>query len=298
MYLHLFKTDAFFINWIEYLPKQKYGSIQTPAFILFVFIAKLLGKKILWVLHNKYSHTKLAQSDGSNTKKKFLFEFMIKQSHLILTHSNAGVAFLNEKFPKHAHKAKYVIHPVEKLYPVTPKLDKEYDLLIWGTIHAYKGIIEFLNSTSRAGYLKEIKIAIIGICPDPELKSALNKYLSENIIHHDKFFDFKEIAEYANKSRYVLFTYNSDTVLSSGSLMDSICMGASIIGPEKGAFKDLSNYSFIDIYNNYEEIFEIINNSKHTKSQPKIHEIEEFCETNNWTNFIKNAGPELKSVLG
>jgi glycosyltransferase involved in cell wall biosynthesis len=248
-------------------------------FIGFIFFAKLLGKKIVWVLHNIYSHEKTDQQWA-----KFLFRLMIKKSDLILTHSSGGVTFVQNEFPRHALKVKYIIHPVEELFPLKSEVEKKYDFLIWGTIHPYKGVIEFLEFVKQSPELKNSKILISGICPDSKLKEQLLGHISENIKHIDKFSDINEIAELANQSHFILFTYNSESVLSSGSLMDSIRMGASIIGPNKGAFNDLSNFSFINTYKTYKDIVDMLSD-KNLRNSQNQKEIEMFCYENSWAKF-------------
>ena len=296
-YLHLFKADVFFINWIEYLPKQKFGKIQSLFFYLFLIISKLMNKKIIWVLHNKYSHTKLAHSDGVSFWKKFMFELMIKKSDFILTHSKSGIDFVKKKFPGHSHKVCYMIHPTDKMFSSGTTVDKEYDFLIWGTIHPYKGIIEFLEYISQLSESNDINIIIIGACPDERLKDKLRNLLSDNIKYVDKFASFDEITLYANKSRYILFTYNSESVLSSGSLMDSIQMGASIIGPNKGAFKDLSEYTFVQVFDKYNDIIEINRKRKEEPLKNNHSELNKFCTEHNWKNFYKNLDERIISTL-
>ncbi len=123
------------------------------------------------------------------------------------------------------------------MFPVAEAVEKKFDLLIWGTIHPYKGVIDFLKFAKNKPEIRNIKIAISGICPDPTERKELNELLTNNITYINDFQDIEEIAKLANESRFVLFTYNSESILSSGSLMDSIRMGTSIIGPNKGAFK-------------------------------------------------------------
>src|SRR5690606_19318876 len=98
--------------------------------------------------------------------------------------------------------------------------------------------------------------------------------------------DLEMIAKLSNQSRFTLFTYKSDTVISSGSLIDAIRMGSIIIGPNHAAFKDLSSYSFLKTYNSFEEISAIYD------TYVPSHELEQnerayFCEVNSWDIFIK-----------
>jgi beta-1,4-mannosyltransferase len=279
LFPNIFKADVFFFNWIEDIPIKKYGVIQTFLFPFFILLSKIFGKKIIWVLHNKFSHER-----KHRRLIKFNFKLMIKHSDLILTHSNAGVEFVKERFPKYVSKVKYIIHPVEPMFPVLENTEKIYDLLIWGTIHPYKGVIDFLKYAKNKPEIQNIKIALSGICPDPVERKQLNELLTDNITYINNFQDIDEIAKLANQSRYVLFTYNSESILSSGSFMDSIRMGSCVIGPNKGAFKDLNSYSFVETYNTFDEISAILV-KKETDNVKIFREIEDFCVQNTWKLF-------------
>src|SRR5690606_28180132 len=99
-------------------------------------------------------------------------------------------------------------------------------------------------------------------------------------------FDLEMIAEFSNQSKFTLFTYKSDTVISSGSLIDAIRMGSVIIGPNHAAFKDLSTYSFVKTYESFEEIF-AIHDSYVPLTDLQQQERLEFCKANSWEKFIE-----------
>lgn len=288
LYLYLFKADIFFFNWIEDAPTKRFGEVQFVALVIFLFLAKISRKKIIWVLHNKYSHEK-----KKKRWSKYIFEMMIIKSDLILTHSGEGIAFLIKEYNKYSKKAIYIIHPVESMLSNEIPAEKKYDILIWGTIHPYKGVIDFLKYMRSSDALGKLKIIISGICPDTNERKQLYELLSENIHYINSFQNIEEISRLASQSRYILFTYNSDSILSSGSLMDSIRMRTLVIGPEKGAFKDLKKYSFVKTYNHFDEIPLIIKSGVSNESM-LYRDIEEFCIENSWKRF----GQKLRKVSG
>jgi beta-1,4-mannosyltransferase len=279
LFNYIFRADIFFFNWIEDVSLKRYGKLQSILFILFLVAVKALNKKIIWVLHNKYSHEK------SNKRwTKFGFELMIKHSDLILTHSNSGVEFVKEQFPRYIKKVKYIIHPIEEMLAVKSNVEKKYDILIWGTIHKYKGVIDFLKFAKDFPDLKNVKIMISGVCPDLEEKKQLDKLMTDNIHHINDFQKIEDIAELANQSRFVLFTYNSESILSSGSLMDSLRMGANVIGPNKGAFRDLKSFQFIKTFDTFDEISFIIEKNESINNLHML-DLENFCHQNSWKLF-------------
>ena len=115
-------------------------------------------------------------------------------------------------------------------------------------------------------------------------------------MHYDRLYEIEEISTFAEQSKFILFTYEPLSVLSSGSLMDSIRMRSIIIGPNIGAFKDLSSYSFINTYNNYDEIIKIYNDYKCNKAFI-CKEIKDFCKENSWDLFAEKIDLELVKII-
>ena len=85
---YLFKIDVLLVNWIEDLPDKKGGYIQSYYFFLLVLFLKLRKKRLVWILHNKFSHYPV-----NYRLKKQLFRFLINHSDLIITHASEGISF-------------------------------------------------------------------------------------------------------------------------------------------------------------------------------------------------------------
>ena len=54
---HFNKTDIFYFNFIENLPQRRFGLLQSLFFLFILLFIKIFRKKIVWVLHNKISHS-------------------------------------------------------------------------------------------------------------------------------------------------------------------------------------------------------------------------------------------------
>lgn len=290
LFKYLFESDIFLFNWIENIYSRRYGKLQIILFLLFLLGVKILRKKIIWILHNKSTH-----DIKNNNWINFMFFLMMKHSDLIITHSLGGIDFAKKNYPKFTSKIKYLMHPTLEVLPVVSELPKKYDVLIWGVILPYKGIVQFLKFITDSNESSLLKILIVGKCSDKEYKKQLDVFLSKNITHLDDFYNIDEICRFANQSKFILFTYRSDSVLSSGALMDSIRMGANIIGPNLGAFRDLSSYDFINTYNTYDDITKILKN-KEFDVKLNSNEIQNFCFENSWNFFIEKFNKELNEI--
>lgn len=287
---YLFKTDIYIFNWIEDLPVYRYGKLQSVFFLFFLMLCKLFNKKIIWVLHNKYSHFL-----NKNFWTDLLYSVLMAYSDLILTHSKNGIEFGEEYYPKQAHKINYICHPINQLFSQCWESKKKYDFLIWGSISSYKGILEFLQFVGKNRDLYKPRILIVGKCIQENYKNQLKPFLSKDILMIDRYFEMEEITKLANQSRFILFTHKATSVLSSGTLIDSIRMQSRIIGPDMGAFKDLKALSCIETYEKYEDILEINNRYLDVEKQIDPNELEKFYKENNWEEFSNKIHELLKN---
>lgn len=266
-----FKADIFFLNWIESIYFHKLGIIQFYIAFLSLYIIKKRKKKIIWVFHNIHPH------QGNNYFTEKIQKWLYKNSECIITHSKEAAAYAQ----KHTKRLVYYkCHPIKSFpYKLIDDPIVPCDILIWGAIMPYKGIVEFLT------FLKEnnstLRVTILGKCKDKELENKILSLCNKYISFQNKKADFDEIASYITRCRLVLFPYVGDCVSSSGALIDTIVMNGNVCGPKKGAFIDLYNEGVAFVYESYNEIISIINSNKN------IDEIKRrnFIKQNSWENF-------------
>jgi beta-1,4-mannosyltransferase len=267
----IFKTDFIFLKWIEDLPDKFLGKIQTFIFIFILKFSKARRIKIVWTLHNRDTHYK------NNIKfKKLIIRKLAKYADIIITHAKDGIAYANE-LGIDSKKVFFHNHPVKNMW-VEKNAVSEFDILIWGTITPYKGVHHFLEKIKENS---QLKICIAGKILNPEYKQKILKHQNQSIKIIDSFLEFDELKKLVANSKYILFTYQDESVLSSGALMDSIGFGANVIGPNIGAFKDLAEEGILMTYNNFNEIPEIVQNPKEISKDKMLG----FIEGNGWEEF-------------
>lgn len=277
---NLHKTDVYLFNWVENFPIYRFGKFQVLFFILFTWITKLTNKKLIWVLHNKYSH-----STEKNYWTDLMYKIMIKSSDLIITHSTEGIEFVKQNYKGMEAKVHYFPHPSLPSIDSEIVLNKEYDLLIWGALHPYKGVVGFLEFINvNVSENQKLKILIVGKCFDKDYLIRLKNCLNDRITHIDEFRTLEDISSFAQKSKFVFFPYNSPSLLSSGTLMDSLRMNTKILGPNVGSFKDLSYLSIVENYNDFEDIFQIIASYKAVQKE-ELAQLRMFFKENSWKKF-------------
>lgn len=285
---YLNKIDIVYFNWIENLPDKKGGMIQSLFLIVFLHLHRWLGIQIIWTLHNKISH------DRKNFKlKNILFQTLLKKSDLILTHASEGVRYAAELTRNKPYKPNihYFPHPAYHRLEIAGRdhNNMKYDLLIWGTIAEYKGIDRFLEFLYKNKKQNDYRILIVGKILSKDYEKTMVKLQNDNILIINEFVDDEQLVNYIQQSTLTLFTYNSDSVLSSGALIFSFTHGAEILGPNVGSFSDMHQEGYVDVFDDYTDLINKIER-KLKKNERTTHQdkIETFENKYNWNNFVQH----------
>ncbi|MCH7398628.1 hypothetical protein MM236_11535 [Belliella sp. DSM 107340] len=202
---------------------------------------------------------------------------------MILTHSNEGIEFVRESYPRFTSKVHFIVHPIQTPFHFLEKSTYKYDLLIWGSIQPYKGILQFLKFINSNEELKKLKILIVGKCPDKGYLKLLKEEFSNQVSMIDSVLSLEKISVLAQNSKFVFFPYNSPSLLSSGVLMDSLRMHSKILGPNSGSFKDLSYLSGVEVYDDFKDLLSFFNEGYDLDFDRQ--EMKKFCEENTWEKF-------------
>ncbi len=279
---YLGKTDVVFFNWIENLPEKKGGIAQTAFLVLLLLLKRLLNIKVVWTLHNKYSHSveKLAL-------KQFIFKLMLRKSDLILTHSTEGIDFAEQICPGVSQRMVYFQHPVppQATFDNVEK-NKRYDIMIWGSLSPYKGIDTFLEYLHQNNLMMRFRILIAGKALSEEFYQRILELKNEKVEIINDFLDKEELRRFMLESSVVLFTYSSDSVLSSGALMDTLANNVRVIGPHKGAFADLNNMGIIKTFKDWEElVYKLENLETFSNDQQETQKRKQFLLDHTWEKF-------------
>lgn len=268
-----FNTDVFIFNWIESVGYLKFGLIQFFFTIISLFVIKCRRKKIIWMFHNIHPH------EGENFCSKIMRRIMFYISDNIISHSKEATVYAR-KYAK--CKVDYICHPIpQTLIGEWNKPLIDCDIFIWGRITPYKGIVEFLNACKEK--LSDKKILILGECKDEKLADKIKNIAVNNVLFLDRQASFEEIAAYVRNSKFTVFPYVGNSISSSGALLDTLVMRGNPIGPNRAAFKDMSEDGLCFVYNSYEELLNILHSDYSIdESKRKV-----FLQTNTWNNMAK-----------
>jgi glycosyltransferase involved in cell wall biosynthesis len=281
LFRNLWKVDVVIFNWIENIGNRPLGFIQFFLFLIAFFLLKLRKARIVWVLHNIHPH------NGDKAISKIVKSVMFSFSDLIIAHSTDALIYAKSKT---IARVVFFHHPFNEFeyLKTNTTCKKDYDLLIWGAIEPYKGILNFLEFYKKNDTHK-LKIRVIGKCRDMKYLTQIERVISEGVDYENRKISFDELQGLIQRSSYVLFPYNSNSVSSSGALMDTLSLGGNVIGPEMGAFKDLEKEKLCFVFKSYCDVLQIVE----SKKTIRLEEINAFAQANNWHLFSCNLVKEL-----
>lgn len=269
------KAEVYVLNWIEDAAEGGGNKFLRVFMTIFAIRVILLRKaKIVWIYHNIHPHA--GETKWSETIKKILF----KRATLIISHSE-GAADYARRFAK--CPVYFRSHPVcTKNYGEWSGEVKNCDYYVWGNVYPYKGVLELVSNSLCKSSRR--KILIVGKCDDESLSDKIKKQCNENVLYENRCACFEEIAAQSRKAKYVLFPYIGDSVSSSGVLMDTLMMGGTPVGPNRGAFTDLAAQGCCLTYNRLEEVFELPIGEDNAIKLNK-ESVNQFIEYNSWKSF-------------
>lgn len=277
------RSDMIIFNWLENLPSRRLGLLQTIIAMGYLQLLKAWGIKIVWIKHNKVSHSQKWFAVSR------LIQLILKRyADYIVTHS-LDIEISDD------NKLIYLPHPsnIGAEAVLLPDASEEpiIDLLIWGSLLPYKGVLEFLQFVETNPCLRHRKIHVAGKCT-PKYWGQLKKFESSNVTLDNRFIQDSELVDLFKKTRFILFTYKKKSVMSSGVLIDSLAACRKIIAPDCGAFSDMARqYNFVQLYNEFSEISSFLHEHYHDYKL-NYEEVCAFVTQNSWYNM----GAKIKSL--
>lgn len=278
-----FSADIFILNWIEGVAFTDRGFLKFILVIISLHIIRIRRKKIIWMLHNLQPH------EGSNWTSRYIQKYLFNHSSLIIAHSKTACNYAKRRAKC---DVRYFVHPVaspiceDEIIDVVP-----CDVVIWGSILPYKGVLEFLSKSQIQQ--SQLRIRIIGTCKDEKLSQEILNRCNDMITFENRKIGFSELKGLLNQCRYVLFPYVGSSVSSSGALIDTINLGGTPVGPNTGAFKDLSEEGVCLTYSNDKEMMDILTSNKMSIEECKRVE---FIKNNSWQNFAKEISKIIRCL--
>lgn len=265
------KAAVLHLHWIHPLIANLMWARNAPIFylkllVLWVdfFIVKLRGKRIVWTVHNKYSHQKFPR-EREKKVRKCLYNWANK----VITHgNNASETIFKEYAPKSREKIKSAFHGnYDGCYPSpnisTDEIKRSIGInpnsiliLCFGLLQPYKGIEEVIKAVKKSKNTK-IYLYIAGKIQNISYAEILTKLINNhsNIVYKFEFLNDQELINTINAAEAIACPFNS--TLTSGSVILTMTQGKPLILPTSALSLDNLCDKGIFSYSTVNELSEV-----------------------------------------
>ncbi len=246
----------FHIHWVYdfAFPGNNYISklLSTAHYFLSLLLAKLLGYKIIWTVHNILPHSQVFINDI------FARRFLSKIATTKISHSSYALEEMKKLnintdntivIPHGNYIGQYNndLSQSEARRVLGLKMD-DFIYLFIGNIQKYKGV-QGLVDTYLSSKMKKSYLLVAGKCIDPVIDRKLRQTSANGSISYiNQLIPDNELQIYLNASDVVVYPFNKIT--TSGSVMLALSFGKPIIYPRLGSLNELpSNLGWSYDYN-------------------------------------------------
>lgn len=237
--------DVVHLHWLPANPNTLTGWLRSIAYVARVKLLRLMGKSIVWTVHNLYSH-----EVASRKLERWLTRCVIRNASRVIVHSETARALVIEEFGV-GDPARIVVVPhgnyigaygnsvsqegARKRLELPPG---GAGFLFFGNIRPYKGVEDLIGayrqSPASSGFL---------LVAGRPLNGEVSREI-ENLCGDDSRIHFRpgmvpdeEIQCFMNACDVVVFPYRQ--VLTSGAVILAMSFGKACIAPHLGCIPDV-----------------------------------------------------------
>lgn len=254
--------------------------LKSFLFNIDIFLIKsILKTKIIWTLHNKYTHECFHVHIERIIRKLFS-----NKVDAIICHCNQAKKEIQSEFGTPKNKI-YVI-PIgnyidsykneiskEKALKYLNLKSEDFIILSFGSIRPYKGIDKLINCFITIGKNENVKLLIIGKPISDQIKTDIIKSSKafENIKLQFEYIHDDDIQIYFNASDIVVFSFQK--ILGSAGILLAMSFGKPIIAPRLGCIIDILDEKGAFLYNPIENKSLIMALRKAMENKDKLEEM-------------------------
>jgi len=230
--------------------------LRSFLFIIDIFFIKyILKTKIIWTLHNKYTHECFHVY-----VERIIRNFFSSKVDAMVCHCNQAKKEIQSEFGIPQDKI-YVIPIGNYIDGYQNEISKENALkdlnlksedfiyLSFGAIRPYKGIDKLINCFKTIGKSENVKLLIIGKPVNDQIKTDIIKSSKafENIKLQFEYIHDDDVQIYFNASDIVVFSFQK--ILGSAGILLAMSFGKPIIAPRLGCIIDVLDEKGAFLYN-------------------------------------------------
>lgn len=250
-------VDIIHLHWLH--PFLLHGNKTKMMFRGFIFVLQLLlirilGKKIVWTVHNMKNH-----ENRFAGIEIFFSRIVSALANAVIAHCEASKEEITEFFRIRRNKIFVIPHGhYVKVYRETRTRqecreglnlqDSDFVFLFLGLIRPYKGILEMIESFQEIDNLSA-KLIIAGRVQGSDLFDVIEKKtaLSKNILSELRYIPDDDLEIYLKAADVMVLPYRD--IVNSGSAVLGMSFGKVIIAPHLGCIPEILNSGGGILYN-------------------------------------------------
>jgi len=252
------------LHWINALYKPEDGS-SIRSFFKTLKHAKKLGYKILWTVHNLVPHESSNPAKEQEIRKKVSL-----MADCIFVHGNFaretvgleyGAADETIYVMPHGHYHGFYKNDISKSDARKQLLidENDYVFLFFGSIRAYKGLEELVESFIRINANHPATTLLIaGRGLDKQIDAYLKTKTHKKIITRIGFIPDDEVQVFLNASDVMVLPYKN--VLTSGTALLALSFFTPVIAPSIGLLPETVTDKTGYLFTSYDEMEQIMGN--------------------------------------
>lgn len=238
----LFHINLIHLNWFENVAGANKFAIYKNFLrkIIQLIVLKLMGKKIIWTMHNVLPHER-----GYFNLNFFLLKRIVYWSHRIVVHNMDSIASLKTQFDIGDDKFFYIPHPnyigeYGDYLKAATVVNTKLKMLFFGAVKPYKNI-ELLIKVIKSLSSVPLELGIVGKPASIIYKKKLEDLVEDtnNVKLDLRFVNDQEIPELFSYYDVIVLPYDQTSSLNSGSAYLAFSYKKTIICPKIGTINDL-----------------------------------------------------------
>lgn len=255
---HRGKVDVLHFHWLDtYYGDGRNGVslVRLAAFVLKILMARSLGYKVIWTMHNQYPHNR--KRDWKAWLARFLCIHSVNVVCVTFPGAGADVARLFHR------RRGVILLPHGNYDPVYPDIPSkaqarqelglaqdDFVFFLFGGISPYKGAHAAITAFSRVASAGNTRLVVMGQCLNADYAERLQRLAADLpgvrlCLGGDDVPD-EVVCTWMSAVDCILAPY--DEIYTSGMLYLAATFGKPIIAPRQGVFSTLGDREFVFLY--------------------------------------------------
>lgn len=254
--------------YVAWLLRSKSNIKTWIKFILYVIdfiLVKIIGKKIVWTVHNKFMH----ESQNVCWERKFR-KLLIFMSDKILVHSGSAIPEIKNAYGLRQINNCTIIPMGNFIDAYKNNISKEEALkklglngrtkvfLFFGAIRNYKGVVQLIEGFKNNEALQDATLLIAGNPFTEIIKQEIVDMVngSQNIKLFLYFIPDDDVQIFMNAADVVIFPFQD--ILTSASVVLAMSFGKALIAPKKGCLADMLDEKGAYVYSKNDDLEHVL----------------------------------------